>query len=169
MPHTETEDDLIFNFDHALNKPKTRFESKYLQEKTSIRPVDFLVEIPDKYQFIEIKDPDRPNPDNPAKFEQDMASGELIEDLSRKFRDSYFFFSLQARPAKEIEYIVLISWSKLDGAAMLARTDQLRRKVPWTNGSYQNSPLRRCIVMNLESWKEHFGADSVWRKSEFEK
>ena len=168
MPHTQTEEDLVFDFDDALNKPRTRFESKYLREKTSIRPVDFLLELDDRYRFVEIKDPDRPNPDNPEKFEQDMASGEIVEDLSRKFRDSYFFFSLQSRPRKGIEYVVLISWSKLDSAAMLSRTDQLRRTIPWTNDSYQDSPLVRCIVMNMEAWKDEFGDGSVWRVSEFE-
>ncbi|WP_339743379.1 hypothetical protein [uncultured Rubinisphaera sp.] len=168
MPHTQTEEDLIFDFDYAFNKPNTRFETKYLRDKTSIRPVDFLLELDDRYRFIEIKDPDCPNPVNPEKFEQDMASGEIIEDLSRKFRDSYFFFSLQSKPRKEVEYVVLISWSKMDSAAMLSRTDLLRRTIPWTNGSFQNSPLVHCIVMNMEAWKEKFGDGSVWRVSEFE-
>ncbi len=168
MPHRETEGDLIFDFDYALNKPNTRFESKYLQEKTSMRPVDFLVEEETIFRFIEVKDPDIPNPDNPQKFADEMASGEIIEDLSRKFRDSYFFFSLQNREQKEVEYVVLICWSELDRALLPNLSDRLKRTIPWQNGSYRQTPLTRCVILTKDKWHEEFGNDSVWRASEIE-
>ena len=168
MPHHPQEGDLIFDFDYALNKPRTKFESKYLQTKTSIRPVDFLIELEELYRFVEVKDPDVPGANNVEKFQEEMASGEIIEDLSRKFRDSHFFFINQCEDPKSIDYVVLICWKKLDPLHLPALSERLRRTIPWTNGSYGDIPLRACVIMTLDKWKEEFGENSVWRESDFE-
>jgi hypothetical protein len=168
MPHTQQEEDLIFDFDHAENKPHTRFESKYLKDKTSICPTDFLIQLEDVYQFIEVKDPDRPNPDNVQKFIEDMQSNKIAEDMSKTFRDSYFFAANQGKNDRSVDFIVLICWSQMDTAMMTAVSDRIRRLIPWINGGYGVTPFRKCVVMNFATWRREFGDHSIWRVSEIE-
>ena len=168
MPYTEQEGDLIFDFDHVLNKKDARFETKQLREKTSIQPTDFLLEFANHFSFVEVKDPDRPNPDNPEKFDSDVKEGNLIRKLAGKFRDSYFLFSHQEREPKKVRYVVLACRKKFDDGFWLTKSEELQRSIPWKHKSFKNSPLTVCIILSLEQWKRKFGPESVWRVSEIE-
>ena len=167
MPHTEQEDDLIFDFDHVINKADCRFDTPQLK-RTSIQPVDFLLEFENYYSFVEVKDPDQPDPDDPEKFDKDAKEGDLIRKLAGKFRDSYFLFSLQGRDPKYLRYIVLACRKKFDDAFWLTKTEELKRSIPWKHKSMQDPPLKMCLILTLEQWKRKFGAESVWRASEIE-
>lgn len=150
MPYTEQEDDLIFDFDHVLNKNDTRFETKQLREQTSIQPVDFLLEFANHFSFVEVKDPDRPNAANPTKFDNDVKQGNLVRKLAGKFRDSYFLFSRQDRKPKKIRYVVLACRKKHDDAFWLTKSEELQRSIPWKHKSFKNSPLAGCMILSLE-------------------
>ena len=59
-----------------------------------MKAVDWILELPDRICFIEVKDPDAPGArdhGNRNEFLQRFLSGELTGDLVVKFRDSFLY------------------------------------------------------------------------------
>ncbi len=84
--------DLEFDFETANNA--LQFDSDELHGTSTAKRVDFVAEYEDCYRFIEVKDPDQPGVTNPAAFIRKFTSGELLDSLAGKFRDTVFFRSL---------------------------------------------------------------------------
>jgi hypothetical protein len=122
-----------------------------------MKAVDFIVELDDRVLFIEFKDPENPNArdKNSNKFVEKFLSGTLDGDLTAKFRDTFLYEWACNRMDKPIYYLVLIALSRLDAAALMNRTDSLRRRLPVrANGasSWMRPLVEDCAVMNLETW-----------------
>lgn len=158
------EQDLEFTFENA--KLEEIFDKDEIREKSNIKAVDFLVEYDDCYRFIEIKDIDCPNPNNPEAFVRKFKSGELIDSLARKYRDSKFYFIHTERPIKKFEYIVLISAKCIDDALLLNKQDQLKKKIPIMHNNWINNSVDVCAILSIKKWKSCFGQESIKRLSE---
>jgi hypothetical protein len=158
-----TEDDLEFDFDGALTVLK--FDDG-THSASSVQPVDFIVEYTDHFLFIEVKDPDVPNPANLEAFRKKLSSGELIKNLARKYRDSRFFLSFQQNQTKEFKYVVLLSMQSLDDALLLSKQDELHRSIPLSHPSWQTNSATACAILNLAQWQKRYGVHSVCRLSE---
>lgn len=165
--NTIQEEDLIFDVSSAIKAEKFD-DNKIHGTKSTIKRVDFIIEHEDSFIFLEVKDPDIPGAANPENFREQLCGGELIPDLAGKYRDTLFFTSLRKEYEKPINYVVLVSMESLDNALLLAKTDVLKRALPMTHKSWSKKSVNSCIILKLDAYKKHFGADSVWRASDFE-
>ena len=124
-----------------------------------MKAVDFIVERPDCYQFIEFKDPQAPGAKRQRQqtFVQRFQSGEIDEDLKYKCRDTFLYEWASGRAAKPIHYLILVALSTLTTSELGRRTDALRTKLPLQRS--KPSPWRRpfvqsCNVFNLDTWNQ---------------
>ncbi len=158
-----SEGDLEFYFPGATSAIK--FDDGVSHAKSSVQPVDFIVEHADRYTFVEIKDPDEPGAANIEAFREKLKSGQLVRSLAGKFRDSLFFRVIQRVGRKPIEYIVLLSMEVLSDADLLTKTDQLKRSLPIEHSDWPEDCATSCVVMNVRQWKRKFGDESLRRIS----
>lgn len=126
-----------------------------------MRAVDFIVELPDHYRFIEFKDPQ--HPDAPAQVAVDylssFQSGLIDEELKYKYRDSFLYEWAAGRADKPIDYLVLIALDTLSEPALSTGKTRLEQKIPLHGPGFIPWPrpiLRGCGVFNLDSWNRHF-------------
>lgn len=156
--------DLELTFSEA--KAVIHFDDATYHGASTAKRVDFIAEYEGRDIFIEIKDPDDPAAKKPEAFEEKLKSGELVQGLSGKFRDTLFFRSIQGKGDREVIYIALIAMEKLDDALLLAKQDELRRSIPLSHVDWERDCAASCIVLNVAQWKEQFGDHSLRRISE---
>lgn len=136
-----------------------------------MKAVDFIVEEPDRYLFIEFKDPQDPGstPERRCSFIQNLQSGKLNETLKYKFRDSFLYELASGRADKAVDYLVLIALEALTTPLLLHLRRELERKLP-INGP-NDQPWARpiassCAVFNIKKWNENFPGYPIERLSE---
>ncbi|MBE9061811.1 hypothetical protein [cf. Phormidesmis sp. LEGE 11477] len=160
------ERDLEFEFAGALNAFK--FDDGRAQTTSSLQAVDFIVEYPHCYRFIEVKDPDEAGAANVKAFADKLKSGRLIRSLAGKYRDSYFFRALAGKNTKKIEYVVLLAMTALDDAVLLTKQAELHRSIPLRHQRWAQDAAAVCLVLNISQWKRLYGEESVRRLSRIE-
>ena len=122
-----------------------------------MKAVDFVMELADRYLFIELKDPQHPRATTQSrnKFKERLHRGVLDEDLKYKYRDSFLYEWAAGRADKPIYYFVLVALDTLDEVELLTRTEALARNLP-QRGPDDQPWLREivcaCGVFNIESW-----------------
>ena len=122
-----------------------------------MKAVDFIVELPDRYLFLEFKDPKHPSAQQQSKekFIKEFKGGVLDEDLKYKYRDSLLYQWASARADKPVHYFVLVADDALTAVELTVRTDALARKLPLNgpgSGSWTHRIVVSCAVFNIESW-----------------
>ncbi|MCE2487801.1 MAG: hypothetical protein J4F42_19990 [Desulfurellaceae bacterium] len=136
-----------------------------------MKAVDFVVELPDRYLFIEVKDPQDPQapPEASHEFIQQFQTGKLYEDLKYKYRDSFLYEWAAGRADKKpIDYLVLVALDALDRSHLLRGQEELQRKLPLRGpGSrpWTRPIVRGCGVFNIASWNLYFPEYPVKRLS----
>ena len=136
-----------------------------------MKAVDFVLELADRYLYIELKDPQHPRATDRARnaFIAKLHSGQLDEDLKYKYRDSFLYEWAAGRTDKPIHYLVLIALDTLDDAQLANRKAALEGDLP-LQGPHE--PDRRpwvrpivsfCGVFNIASWNRNFPKYRVWR------
>ncbi len=66
-----------------------------------------------------------------------------------------------------MHYLVIVAISALDAAMLLARTDALKRELPFdgpSNGTWTRRLAEGCIVFNLAAWNKHMAGFAVNRR-----
>ncbi len=154
-----TEDDLQITINGAIQARK--FDDADHGLTHCMKAVDFIVERSDCYLFIEFKDPQHPKAKekDQRKFVQEFQSGQLDEDLKYKYRDSFLYEWAAGRADKPVDYLVLVALKSLTAAELIARTDELKRKLPLQgpqSGSWTRPIVRGCAVFNIASWNMRF-------------
>lgn len=135
-----------------------------------MKAVDFVVQLPDRWLFIECKDPDDPTSD-PAKrkeFVGKLRSGRIDGKLKLKYRDSFLYEWASGRADKPIYYLVLIAVAALSEAELLARTEALKRCLPLSGPNHApwNRPfVAGCAVMHVAAWNRQWPKFAVSRVS----
>ena len=162
------EGDLRINVGEALSARKLDDENHALSH--CMKSVDFVVELVDRYLFIEVKDPQDPRSraEDMRRFLDGFLSGALDEDLKYKYRDSFLYEWAMGRADKPISYLVLICHDELDNGVMGYRTSELRRKLPLRGPNNQEWPrpfVNDVTVFNLASWNARFPLHPVERIS----
>ena len=152
-----TEDVLRVTFNNVVQA--RRFDDNGHGLSHCMKAVDFIIELHDRYIFIEFKDPENPNipPWHRATAIQNIQSSEFDEDLKYKFRDTFLYEWAAGRADKPIDYFVLIAVN--DKPLLSRRLDLLERNlpqklpasVPWTRPIVQ-----RCGVFNIADWNAEF-------------
>jgi hypothetical protein len=135
-----------------------------------MKAVDFVVELPDKIYFLELKDPDNPSacPKAKADFAKKLSSGTLDSELQSKYRDSFLYEWALNRANKPVYYLVLLAMESLDDTALLARTDALKKQLPLFGplGRCWARPfVAGCAVMNIAAWNKNLSDMPVKRLS----
>lgn len=125
-----------------------------------MKAVDFIAEETDRVSFIEIKDPEHPRTDrkNREKFTAEFLSGALDEDLKYKCRDTFLYQWAAGNVNKPVYYWVIVALNDLTAGSLVARTNELRRKLPvkgppsvkWTRPI-----ITDCMVFNIAAWKRY--------------
>ena len=124
-----------------------------------MQAVDFIVELPERFLFVEIKDPCAPQAPkaNTDEFRKRFKQGQLDESIKCKYRDSWLYEWASGRAHKPIDYLVLITG--IDKKILLSRLDALERKLPSLGPS--SLPWCRPIVnkvgiFNMDTWNDRF-------------
>jgi len=133
-----------------------------------MKAVDFIVETPDRVLFVEFKDPDQRHAKqkDKDKFVQELLSGKKDDDFVYKYRDSFLYQWASRNLEKPVYYLVLVALSTLTEAELLARTDELKRKLPLEgpeSAAWQRQIVAGCGVFNIETWNRILSAYPVSR------
>lgn len=147
------EGDLRISMNNVLDARK--FDDQNHGLSHCMKAVDFVVELPHLYLFIEFKDPEHPSAiqQDRQAFLQSFYSGRTNDELVEKFRDSFLYEWASGRVFKPVRYYVLIAISALTDANLQASTEDLRRKLPVTGSNSWRRPIaQNCAVLNLASW-----------------
>ena len=156
-----TEGNLEFTFNGALNVCKFDASGKTGHGLSHcMKAVDFIVEFPGFYLFIEVKDPEgAPSGQGRTGFIADFTSGKIDSELCYKYRDSFLYEWASGRANKPIYYYVLFAWTPLSKAELGIRAQALKRNLP-LNGPQMQAWARPfvhdCVVFNISSWNQHF-------------
>ena len=155
---TLTEGALQITFNNAINGRKFDDQQQH-RLSHCMKAVDFVVELPKRYLFIEIKDPVAPQASQAhgKHFLQRFKSGQLDESLKYKYRDSFLYEWASGRADKPIDYFVLITG--LGKPGLLRRHDELKRKLPLSgpNSRPWTKPIvNRIGVFNMATWNSTF-------------
>lgn len=163
-----TEEDLEMDIPDVVRGGKFDDASHGLSR--CMKAVDFVVELADRYLFIEFKDPQHPRATERSrkKFIGELKGGQLDEALKYKYRDSFLYEWASGRADKPIHYFVLIALDTLDDAQLLTRKECLERNLPLLGPGGRPWPreiARACGVFNLRSWNRSLPHYSVNRVS----
>ena len=136
-----------------------------------MKAVDFIVELPDRYLFIEFKDPQNPNAskENRKDFIERFKTGCMDNDLTRKYRDSFLYEWASGRADKPVDYLVLVALDTLPTPLLRHRRRELERKLPMNGPGGHPWPrpiASSCAVFNIEMWNKQFPGYPIERRSE---
>ena len=167
---TLTEGDLRITINDDVLNARKFDDPTYHGLSHCIKAVDFVVELADRYLFIEIKDPQ--NPQVPSQglnaFVQEFQSGQIDEDFKYKYRDSFLYVWASGRANKPIYYMILIGLDSLSNLMLLGRRRALEQKLP-LHGPGASVWSRRivtfCGVFNIDSWNRTYPQNPVARLS----
>ena len=163
---TLTEGNLQIVFPTGVNVRK--FDSDQHGLAHCMKAVDFIVELDDRFLFIEFKDPQHPQgkDKNRNKFMQEFFAGKTDNDLKYKYRDSFLYEWASNRANKPIYYYVLIAMDTLTEADLLARTDELKRILPVEgppSDIWKRSIVKGCTFFSIATWNKHLSSYPVKR------
>ena len=152
-----TEGNLQITIADAVNARK--FDGNDHGLSHCMKAVDFVVELTDRYLFIEVKDPQAPQtPDDRLKdFVCRFQSGRIDRDFFYKYRDSFLYEWASGRANKPIDYFMLIAVDSLTDAHLLSRQRALEGKLPILGPSsrpWKRPIVRGCGVFNISSWNK---------------
>ncbi len=136
-----------------------------------MKAVDFIVELPECYYFIEFKDPDNPNAPEKERRKWDMRleKGELLELLKYKYRDSFLYLWATDSIDKPVFYLVLLCRESLTEYEMLHQKDKLAKILPTAKTSkhlFKRNFVEDCEVFNLKTWNKRFPEYPISRFTE---
>ena len=152
-----TEDDLQVTFNNVVHA--RRFDDSGHGLSHCMKAVDFVIELHDRYLFIEFKDPENPRipPEHRTDAMQNLQNSAFDEDLKYKFRDTFIYEWASGRADKPVDYFVLIAVN--DRPLLSRRLDVLERNLPQKLPSsvpWIRSIVHRCGVFNIADWNAEF-------------
>lgn len=137
-----------------------RFDGEEHRLSHCMKAVDFIVDLPDRLYFIEVKDPDQSaNETRRLAYAKRLKSGEIDIDLKVKFRDTWMYEWAEHRISKPVFYLVLLAFEQLTAAELQARKSGIEKQLP-LNGPdgrpWQRSFASGCAVFNIAAWNRSF-------------
>lgn len=133
-----------------------------------MKAVDFVVELTDRYLFIEFKDPQHPNSQEKdrERFIRGFLAGTIDEDFKYKYRDSFLYEWASEQVKKPVYYCVLVALDTLTEADLINRTDSLKRAIPIEgplSGRWKRKIVAGCAVFNIATWNQNLPSYPVSR------
>ena len=165
---TFTEDDLQITFTNVVSARK--FDRPGHGLSHCMKAVDFIVELPDRYLYIEFKDPQNPAGSDPegGSYLQQFKKGQIDKKLQSKYRDSFLYEWAEGRADKPVYYLVLVALDTLTSLHLLQRQKALQQKLPLRGPRGRSWPrpfVHGCAVFNLESWNSWYPQYPIVRLS----
>ena len=148
-----TEGNLEITFKNVVTVRK--FEGHGL---TCMKAVDFLVELQDRFLFIEFKDPFQ-SQSFLRKYKERFKAGQLDQDLKYKYRDSFLYEWAAGRAKKPCFYYVLVALDSLKSTHLLRRTTALKYALPEglpSQSQWIQPIVDGCGVFNIGKWNKWF-------------
>ena len=160
------ERDLEISISGASNARK--FDEQATHRVGFMKAVDFVVEYPDRYLFIEFKDPQQPGSDltEDQALTEYYQSEKIDDELIYKYRDSFLYEWAAGRADRDVYYLVLIAIERLTSADLDKKKRDLDRKLPsGITSAWERPIVSGCGVFNLASWNARFPELQVRRLS----
>lgn len=161
------EGDLEVSFTGAISA--RRFDDASHRLSHCMKAVDFVVELHDRYLYIEFKDPNHPRsrPRDRKRFMKRFRSGKLDEELKVKFRDTFLYEWACGRADKPVYFFVLVALDGQDARLLGPRTTALKRNLP--AGRPHSTTWVRPIaydasVFDIARWNSHLQNFRVIRR-----
>lgn len=155
------EGNLYFDFskaDYVINFDRSGYGHKLSH---LLKSVDFIVEDKKHLFFIEIKNPENSKiPQNDKanemrKFSKKLESGNLNEQLLKKFTDSLIFQSLEKGISdKKLIYAIFIGMSELDPVLLSNLKDNFKHSSHILSNKW-SKPFE-IAFFNFKSWNRFF-------------
>ena len=163
-----TEGHLQIAIDNAISVRK--FDDSNHGLSHCMKAVDFVIELPERYLFVEFKDPDAPHipPQDRTEFVESLSEGRRDEDFKYKYRDSFLYEWASGRADKPIYYLVLIAQSDLTLGDMTRRSTALEHILPLrlpNSVAWTRPIVDGCGVFNIDSWNRYFPDYPITRLS----
>ena len=135
----------VFVFDE---KDKTK--ATYHGLSHAMKAVDLIVELPEDYLFVEVKDFHAP-----GDYDENNKFNHLREVLKYKYRDSWLYRWAEDKIDKPIRYLCLLT---LENALISRMGKELRRQLPPGKpiDRWQREIASGCAIVNLERWNSRF-------------
>ena len=136
-----------------------------------MKAVDFIVELKDRYYFIEFKDPDNPKALQKQQDEWDISliNKSLHMKLTYKYRDSFLYLWATDSIDKPVFYLVLLCRESLTEYEMMHQKDKLAKILPTAKTSkhlFKRNFVEDCEVFNLKTWNKRFPKYPISRITE---
>ncbi|MTK11717.1 MAG: hypothetical protein F8N39_06380 [Clostridiaceae bacterium] len=150
-----------FDFSNALSKYKADDPTL-----NGLGGVDFVVELNDKFLFIELKDIE--NSKVPAEKKKEWIEKLKVNkenlfliDLGVKFKDTLIRgWAREENFDKPIWYLIIIQLKELDAVQKIKLTEDLTGKLPTTLkakfGFKKEIKIKQRMILSIEEWKEKF-------------
>ncbi|MGC9522689.1 MAG: hypothetical protein ACP5HG_12515 [Anaerolineae bacterium] len=174
MPVTFTEDDLKFHFTTALHHEKFDTRTTHFLSHC-MKAVDFIVELPKRILFLEIKDPQHPSARSVErdKFVEDLLHGTLIKETLRPKCCDTLLYKLATEDIdvhKPLYYYVLIALDTLKEPELMALRDKLKSRLPivqrgsrverkFTTAGKPAHFIQACGIFNIATWNRVIGRE----------
>jgi hypothetical protein len=157
-------DGFSFNFTDALDAFvfDEKDKSKPTYHGQPMKAVDIIVELPDAYIFVEMKDFNDPFLYEMEDMTTDQEGDEkqtrfkwLKNYLKYKYRDSYLFRHAEQKVDKPIHYICLLTF---DNALNTVMRKALVKELPVGLASkrWKQGIVTSCQVVNVANWNANF-------------
>jgi len=157
-------DGFVFRFEDAIDAFvfDEQDKSKPTFHGAPMKGVDIVVELEDKYLYIELKDYDDPSIYDISKISTEDDE-KAIQDgftwlkryLKYKFRDTYLYRHAEGKVEKPVVYFCLTTF---DNALNSIMQKQLKKELPVGKVSprWVKAIAKSCFVMNPQKWNENF-------------
>lgn len=123
-----------------------------------MKAVDWIIDLPDKTYFVEVKDLEASGAarhEQREKYLEDLKAERQDGNLVTKFRDSFIYQWARGQVDKPIFYLVVIACQALDNAMLLHRAEALRRRLPaGSPAAWSQAIAEDVLVFNQETWNE---------------
>ena len=168
------EKELEFNFTSAIKA--IHFDKEDHKMSHCMKAVDFLVEWPDEFWFVEVKDPAETKIPKKYKkqelqnFLKKMKKEKLFsQELGPKLKDSFLYLHLSKKlPDKTLKYFVLLAIGTLDYALQATSIDHLKRYTCLLgpdNSEWPNQYIDAVAIFNEDTWNKKLNQCPVTRKN----
>ncbi len=168
------EGELEFDFTAALKA--THFDDENHEMSHCMKAVDFLVEWPHEFWFVEVKDPSASS--IPMKYRRrrltdfiDKMRNETLfsRELAPKLKDSFLYLHLSGElPEKPLKYVVLLAMDNLEQALLANSMDHLKRYsciLGPDNSAWCNSYIEGVAIFNEQTWNRNLTRCPVIRRN----
>lgn len=157
---TFTEGKYIFNFEKSMNA--------YIADKptySGLLRVDFIVELEDKYLFIEVKDIEHEK--TKSEYKENLLNELKIEKrnpflmrMSSKFKDTILYnWAKNQYFKKPVFYIIILQFEALNAESRGRLSEKLLSFLPTClkNEDFLNNvKIKKCKIINIDEWNNDY-------------